>query len=332
MGRGNGLAVEPMSRNPESQRSIPRLGSRTLSIEHAELLRSTPSLVLCCAWLVTMALHVNCDLDQLSPLPTSGDDKWVAAKHCGWAKRSRISDTQRLRSSLQFHYINNQSLLYFVYRWNSWMFIILTHNTRLYTADAVWYRHLSGQPTWHDVTGRDRTWHDMTWRDVTWHDMMWHDMTWHDVTGRVRTWQDVTWRDFTWHDVTRRGMTWNDVKWRDMTCLDVAWRDMTWHDVPWRDMTWLDVTWRDMTWHDVTWRDMTTLRDMTIKLTIKRWSCDRLATFVRLLINLELLCQGSNVWVTSKTSWTGRWPEFLRSPKHGSSVGMSSKDSLTSKT
>ena len=48
MGRGNGLAVEPMSRNPEGRGSIPRLGSlRSLSIEHAELLRSTPSLVLC---------------------------------------------------------------------------------------------------------------------------------------------------------------------------------------------------------------------------------------------------------------------------------------------
>ena len=106
-----------MSRNPEGRGSIPRLGSRRsslISIEHAELLRSTPSLVLCCAWLVTMALHVHCHcgLGQLSPLPTSGDDKWVAAKHCGRPKRSRISDTHRLRSSLQFRYINNQSLLF----------------------------------------------------------------------------------------------------------------------------------------------------------------------------------------------------------------------------
>ena len=113
-GRGDGLEVEPMSWNPEGRGSIPRLGSRRsslISIEHAELLRSTPSLVLCCAWLVTMALHVHCGLGQLSPLPTSGDDKWVAAiyKHCGRAKRSRISDTHRLRSSLQFGYINNQS-------------------------------------------------------------------------------------------------------------------------------------------------------------------------------------------------------------------------------
>ena len=115
-GRGDGLEVEPMSRNPEGRGSIPHLGSRRLSlisIEHAELLRSTPSYVLCCAWLVTMALHVRCGLGQLRPLPTSGDDKWVAAKHCGRAKRSRISDTHRLRSSLQFRYINNQSLLFY---------------------------------------------------------------------------------------------------------------------------------------------------------------------------------------------------------------------------
>ena len=58
-----------------------------------------------------MTLYVHCGLGQLSPLPTSGDDKWVAAKHCGRAKRSGISDTHRLRSSLQFRYINNQSLL-----------------------------------------------------------------------------------------------------------------------------------------------------------------------------------------------------------------------------
>ena len=106
-----------MSRNPEGRGSIPRLGGRRSSLisnEHAELLRSTPSLVHCCVWLVTMALHVHWGLGQLSPLPTSGDDKWVAAKHCGRAKRSRISDTHRLRSSFQFRYINNQSLLHFL--------------------------------------------------------------------------------------------------------------------------------------------------------------------------------------------------------------------------
>ena len=78
IGRGDSLEVEPMSRNPEGRGSIPRLGSRRsslISIEHAELLRSTPSLMLCCVWLVTMALHVHCGLGQLSPLPTSGDDK-----------------------------------------------------------------------------------------------------------------------------------------------------------------------------------------------------------------------------------------------------------------
>ena len=57
--RGNGLAVESTSRNPGGRGSIPHLGSRRsllISIEHAELLRSTLSLVLCCVWLVTMAL------------------------------------------------------------------------------------------------------------------------------------------------------------------------------------------------------------------------------------------------------------------------------------
>ena len=33
------------------------------------------TLVQCCVWLVTMALHVHYGLGQLSPLPTSGDDK-----------------------------------------------------------------------------------------------------------------------------------------------------------------------------------------------------------------------------------------------------------------
>ena len=48
VGRGNGLAVESMSCNPEGRGSIPRLGSRRsslISFEHAELLRSTPSIV-----------------------------------------------------------------------------------------------------------------------------------------------------------------------------------------------------------------------------------------------------------------------------------------------
>ena len=38
------------------------------------------------------------------------------------------------------------------------------------------------------------------------------------------------------------------------------------------------------------------------------------------------------VRVTSKTSRTGSWPRFLRSPKRGSSVGISAMDSLTSIT
>ena len=70
-GRGNDLAVKPTF-----QRS--RLSShRTslISVEHAELPSSTPSLVLCCAWLVAMALHVHCNLGKLNPLPTSGDDE-----------------------------------------------------------------------------------------------------------------------------------------------------------------------------------------------------------------------------------------------------------------
>ena len=77
-GEGQWSSGKSTSRNPEGRGSIPRLGSRRsslISIEHAELLRSTPSLVLCCAWLVTMALHVHCGLGQLSPLPTSGDDE-----------------------------------------------------------------------------------------------------------------------------------------------------------------------------------------------------------------------------------------------------------------
>ena len=113
-GRGNGLALEPTSRNPEGRGSSPHLGSRRsslISIKYAELLHNTSSFMLFRAWLVTMALHVHCSMGQLSPLPTSGDDKWVVAKHCGRAKRSKINDTHRLRWSLQFCYINNQSLL-----------------------------------------------------------------------------------------------------------------------------------------------------------------------------------------------------------------------------
>ena len=79
---GNDLAEEPTSRNPEGRGSSPHPGNRRTSListEHAESLRSTPLLVLCCAWLVTMSMHVHCGLDQLSLLPTSGDDDWVVA-------------------------------------------------------------------------------------------------------------------------------------------------------------------------------------------------------------------------------------------------------------
>ena len=47
---GNGLAVERSSWNPEGLGSNPRLGSHRsshISIEHAEFLRSTPSLLMC---------------------------------------------------------------------------------------------------------------------------------------------------------------------------------------------------------------------------------------------------------------------------------------------
>ena len=53
-----------MSRNPgfdSSSRQPKGRRSSALRLEHAELLRSTPSLVLCCAWLVTMALHMCTD-------------------------------------------------------------------------------------------------------------------------------------------------------------------------------------------------------------------------------------------------------------------------------
>ena len=182
--------------------------------------------------------------------------------------------------------------------------------------------------TWHEVTQGDTTWHKVTRRDTMWRDMTWSHVTWRDMTRHDVTWRDLTWHDVTWHDVAWRGMNWNDVKWRDMTWLDVKWCGMTWHDVKrcamtWRDRTRHDVTWCDMTWHDVTWQ-------YSWQLSIGRVTITRL--FARLLINLEHFCQETNVWVTSITSWTGRWPEFSRSPKQGSSVGMSAKNSLTSKT
>ena len=109
---GRVVALEPGGPGFDSSSRQPQV----VAHQHwARWITATPSLVLCCAWLVTMTLHVHCGLGQLSPLPTSGDDKWAAAKHCGRAKRSRISDTHRLRSSLQFRYINNQYFLFLLH-------------------------------------------------------------------------------------------------------------------------------------------------------------------------------------------------------------------------
>ena len=145
-------------------------------------------------------------------------------------------------SHVKFHMCNFTCEISHVkfHRWNAWYCINkLYHNkwniTRSYTADAVWYRHPSGQPTWHDVTGRDRTWQDVTGRDMTWHDV---------------TWRDVTWSDMTWH------MMWYDVTGHVRTWQDMSGHDMAWNDVTWRDMTWHDVTWRGITWHDRTLRDI----------------------------------------------------------------------------
>ena len=128
-----------------------------------------------------------------------------------------------------------------------------------------------------DVPWCAMMYHAVTWRDTTWRgDARWHDLTrrkttWHDVTRRDMAWRDMMWNDVIWRNVTcvtRRDTTWHDVAWRDVT-----WREMTWHDVKWRDMTWHDVTWCDMMWYDGTWRDM------TIKLTVKHWSCGHHTSF-----------------------------------------------------
>ena len=192
------------------------------------------------------------------------------------------------------------------------------------TRHYVTRRDMAGRDmTWHsviyDVTWRDMTWQDVTWRDLARHGVVWRDMTWHDVKWRGMTWRDKMWqgvkgRDMTWHDVAWRGRTWHHVTWQDVTWRDMAWYNVTWQDRTWHDMTWLDRTWQDVTWRDVTWRDMTwhdvTWRDMTIQLAMKHWSFDRPASFAWLLINLEHSCQGTNVWVTTKTPRTGSWPEF----------------------
>ena len=72
-GRG-AMAVESRPWNSEVWGSIPRLGSRRsslISIEHAELLRSTPSLVLCCAWLSALASPRGNGWVRTPPPPTS---------------------------------------------------------------------------------------------------------------------------------------------------------------------------------------------------------------------------------------------------------------------
>ena len=115
-----------------------------------------------------------------------------------------------------------------------------TVETRSYTADAVWYRQPSGQPT--NTVMLNLNWlrvEEVSWqwsvgcvtvpRLSKWYDVTWCDMAWRDMTG-----QDVTWRDITWY-----GMTWHGVAWRDI-------RYMTWHDVTWRDMTLRDVTFQDV--------------------------------------------------------------------------------------
>ena len=71
LGRGDGLEVESMSRNPEGRGSIPHLGSRRsslISIEHAELLRSTPSLVQCCVWLRNHGIACALQLGPTQPV------------------------------------------------------------------------------------------------------------------------------------------------------------------------------------------------------------------------------------------------------------------------
>ena len=128
--------------------------------------------------------------------------------------------------------------------------------TRSYTADAVWYRQPSGQPTnmvmlnSNELRVEKVSWQWSVGRVTVPRLSTWHDVPWRSMTRRDMTWQDVTWRDMTWHDV--RNMTWHEVTLRDMTWYDMTWGEITWHDVTWRNMTWL--TW--ITWHDVTWRDV----------------------------------------------------------------------------
>ena len=103
--------------------------------------------------------------------------------------------------------------------------------TRSYTADVVWYRQPSGQPT--NMVMLNLNWlrvEEVSWqwsvscvtvpRLSKWYDVTWCDMTWRDMTGQDVTWRGMTWHYVIWHDVTWRGMTWHEVHY-------VAWRDMT---------------------------------------------------------------------------------------------------------
>ena len=78
--RGNGLAVEVISLNPEDLGSCPCFCIHWLSfisVEHVELLSSTFLLVLCYAWLVTC----HCGFGLLS---TSE----MMNKHCGYVMQN----------------------------------------------------------------------------------------------------------------------------------------------------------------------------------------------------------------------------------------------------
>ena len=126
--------------------------------------------------------------------------------------------------------------------------------TRSYTADAVWYRQPTGQPTNTVMLNSNQLLVEkVSWQWSVGRVTVPQLSTWHDVPWRSMTWHDTTWRGMTWHEVARRDMTWHDVTWRDITWHDVAWHDIRWNYVTWRNITWL--TW--ITWHDVTWRDVT---------------------------------------------------------------------------
>ena len=201
-------------------------------------------------------------------------------------------------------------------KWNC--YASKNNNTRLYPADAVWYRHPSGQPTWHDVTGRDMTWHDVTRRDTTWHDMIWRDMMCQDATGR----------DLTWHDVTWPGVAWRCMAWREMTWLDVTWREMMWHDMTWCAMTWHDMTWRDMTRHDVTWRDMTWHDNEVDNKALVVWPS---RVFRAIAYKFRAFLSKNEYLGNFKNLLNRKVTLIFEVAQHGRS-GMSAKDSLTSKT